>query len=75
MYLHAAKELKVAPQACLVVEDSISGAAAAIAAGMNVIGFMAASHIVDGHKEKLLHLGVMATANSAEELSSIIQEY
>ena len=75
VYLHAAKELKVVPQSCLVVEDSISGATAAIAAGMNVIGFMAASHIVEGHKEKLLHLGVIATANSAEELSSIIQEY
>ena len=41
IYLHAARRLGVAPRACVVVEDSASGARAGQAAGMRVIGFAA----------------------------------
>ncbi len=41
VYLHAAEQLGVAPDACIVVEDSTSGAKAAEAAGMRCIGFAA----------------------------------
>ena len=37
VYLLAAARLKVAPQACLVVEDSLNGVLAARAAGMTVV--------------------------------------
>jgi HAD superfamily hydrolase (TIGR01509 family) len=36
IYLHAAEKLNVAPDACLVIEDSLSGIAAAKAANMRV---------------------------------------
>ncbi len=39
LYLHAAAFLGVAPQACVVVEDSPTGARAAKAAGMRCFGF------------------------------------
>jgi len=39
IYLHAAAQLGVAPQDCVVVEDSASGARAAKAAGMRCVGF------------------------------------
>jgi len=39
VYLHAAAQLGVSPDACVVVEDSASGAKAAVAAGMRCIGF------------------------------------
>jgi HAD superfamily hydrolase (TIGR01509 family) len=39
VYLHAAAALGVAPADCVVVEDSISGAKAARAAGMRCLGF------------------------------------
>ncbi|MEL7259122.1 MAG: HAD-IA family hydrolase, partial [Pseudomonadota bacterium] len=39
IYLHAASQLGVAPQHCVVVEDSASGARAAKAAGMRCVGF------------------------------------
>jgi hypothetical protein len=39
VYLHAATALGVPPAACVVVEDSLSGVRAAVAAGMRCYGF------------------------------------
>lgn len=39
VYLHAAERLGVSPDACIVIEDTVSGAKAAVAAGMRCIGF------------------------------------
>ncbi len=41
LFLAAASALSVAPAACLVIEDSARGIAAARAAGMTVLGFVA----------------------------------
>lgn len=42
IYLHAARALGVAPEACVVVDDSATGCRAGIAAGMRTLGFAAA---------------------------------
>jgi HAD superfamily hydrolase (TIGR01509 family) len=39
VYLHAAKTLGVSTERCAVVEDSVSGVTAGVAAGMTVFGF------------------------------------
>ncbi|MFV8783428.1 HAD family hydrolase [Microbulbifer sp. SA54] len=39
LFLHSARHFDVAPEHCLVVEDSIAGVKAAVAAGMPVIGY------------------------------------
>lgn len=41
LFLHAARALEVSPERCVVIEDSPSGARAAIAAGMRVLGYAA----------------------------------
>jgi HAD superfamily hydrolase (TIGR01509 family) len=74
IYLHAAKELNVEPHHCLVVEDSKSGATSARNAGMNVIGFLGASHIPEGHDVTLKEVGAFATVNNMEELDTLLKE-
>ena len=39
LFLFAAEQMKVPPAQCLVIEDSVSGIAAARAAGMIVLGY------------------------------------
>lgn len=74
IYLSAAQGLGVDPKFCLAIEDSPTGACSALAAGMTVIGFCGASHIVDSaaHGEKLRNLGVQKIALSYEEIPRAI---
>ena len=54
----AAERLGVRPERCLVVEDSVSG----------VTGFVGASHIPDGHADRLRTLGVLEIVLRIKEL-------
>ncbi|MGY3617926.1 HAD family hydrolase [Bradyrhizobium sp. USDA 10063] len=51
LFLYAAAQMQAAPARTLVIEDSVSGVAAAKAAGMTVWGFVGGSHYHsrDGH--------------------------
>lgn len=44
LFLHAAKEMGVAPSGCVVIEDSAAGVEAAKRAGMQVLAFAGGSH-------------------------------
>ena len=44
LFLHAAAQMQVEPDDCIVVEDSPAGVTAATAAGMTAIGFVGGSH-------------------------------
>jgi HAD superfamily hydrolase (TIGR01509 family) len=57
LFLHAASRMGVAPAECVVIEDSVPGVRAGVAAGMRVIGFAGASHCGPGHCNRLRGAG------------------
>ncbi|WP_163650404.1 HAD-IA family hydrolase [Modicisalibacter sp. 'Wilcox'] len=75
VYRLAARSLDVAPGDCLVVEDSVSGAQAARAAGMTVIGFTGASHIEDGHAERLREAGARDVLTHMTQLGDCVARW
>lgn len=71
IFLHAAARMGADPHDCLVIEDSVGGVQAAIAAGMTVIGLLAASHIRDGHAARLKEAGAQHVAATFAEAETI----
>ena len=68
LFLHAANALELSPEHCIVIEDSPSGARAAIAAGMRVLGYAA-----DEHAERLEAAGA-EVFHEMGELQGLIAE-
>lgn len=73
VYELAIKDLQLNKVELLVVEDSITGAKAALAAGLKVIGFSGASHILPGHAKKMQGLGVVDVAADMPELGELLR--
>ncbi|MGL4325697.1 MAG: HAD family hydrolase [Beijerinckiaceae bacterium] len=57
LFLFAAEKMGHPPGQCVVIEDSVSGVKAGIAAGMRVIGFYGGSHCQRGHDAVLKNAG------------------
>lgn len=57
IFLYAAEKIGADPARCLVLEDSINGVRAGLAAGMTVWGFTGGGHCFAGHGERLLAAG------------------
>lgn len=57
LYLYAAAQLGVKAQRCLVIEDSVPGARAGVAAGATVWGLLAGGHALPDDEAQLLALG------------------
>jgi HAD superfamily hydrolase (TIGR01509 family) len=74
VYLRAAAMVGIDPARCLVIEDHPVGAAAGKAAGMTVIGLLAARHIGDGHGQRLRAAGAHYIASNYSEVTRIIEE-
>jgi HAD superfamily hydrolase (TIGR01509 family) len=71
IFFYAARQFAMSPAECLVIEDSVGGVQAGVAAGMTVIGLLAASHIRDGHGERLREAGANYVARSFNEVAEI----
>lgn len=72
LFLHAAIKLQIQPARCLVIEDSINGVKAAIAAGMTPIGFTGGGHADEGLGTRLKEAGAATVCDSHAQIASIL---
>lgn len=68
LFLYAANQMGVAPERCVVIEDSLTGVRAGIAAGMQVIGITAVSHEPQVLAENMKKEGVARVCASWPEI-------
>jgi HAD superfamily hydrolase (TIGR01509 family) len=72
VYLNAAAGIGADPARCLAIEDSPTGVTSAVRAGMRVIGLCVASHVRDGHAEKLVAAGAADIAATYREVAAML---
>ena len=68
LFLFAAQRMAAEPMACVVIEDSLPGVAAAVAAGMTAIGFVGGGHCRLGHADRLRQAGASVVVEAMTEL-------
>ncbi|WP_286755002.1 HAD family phosphatase [Roseivirga sp. UBA838] len=74
VYLLALQKLGLKPSEVVVVEDSVAGVSASVAAGLRTIGFLGGSHVRHGHGAKLKALGAEQLVSNHEELQKLLQQ-
>jgi HAD superfamily hydrolase (TIGR01509 family) len=67
VYLHAAKQMGVAPASCAVIEDTPTGVRAGVAAGMTVFGYCALTP-----EQRLRAAGAHTTFRHMRELPALL---
>jgi len=72
VFLHTAKQMNLAPEDCVVVEDAAPGVAAGVAAGMRVLGFTGGGHAYPGLAEKLHDAGAAVVFDRMEDLTDLL---
>jgi HAD superfamily hydrolase (TIGR01509 family) len=72
LFLFAAARHGVEPAQCLVIEDSLSGVAAALAAGIPVVGFTGGSHCRPGHADAMLEAGCARVFARMDEVADFL---
>lgn len=72
LFLLAAERLDVPPADCLVIEDSPHGVAAALAAGMEVIGFVGGLHARPSLRTRLEAAGATTVVDSPDAIRPLV---
>lgn len=72
LFLFAAEQMRVSAARCVVIEDSVPGVTAALAAGMNVLGFHGGSHCGPGYAATLRAAGAARTFDDMRQLPDLI---
>jgi HAD superfamily hydrolase (TIGR01509 family) len=74
LFLFAAERLGARPTGCTVVEDSIAGVEAAVAAEMPVVGYCGGSHCPRDHADRLRAAGCSRVFTVMPELAAFLCE-
>lgn len=74
IFLYAADRVGIPSAQAIVMEDSASGVEAGIAAGMTVIGVLAASHIRPGARDRLRDAGADYVVDTFAEARGVVLE-
>ncbi|WP_085903902.1 HAD family hydrolase [Kiloniella majae] len=77
LHLMACEMMKVKPEQALIIEDTVAGATGGKNAGIAVLGFVGAEHIVDkkGQGQKLIEAGAYAVFDDMRQLSMMLKDY
>ncbi|WP_420384775.1 HAD family hydrolase [Roseivirga sp.] len=75
VYLLALDRLGLNQDEVLVVEDSVAGVSASVAAGLKTVGFLGGTHVRAGHGDKLLKFGAEELINSHQQLHSYFDRF
>lgn len=75
VFLKALAEFEVAGNEAVVIEDSVHGVEAAMAANIRVIGFTGASHTYPGHGDALVEAGADTVVNRLTDLPAVIDAF
>jgi HAD superfamily hydrolase (TIGR01509 family) len=68
LFLYAAERMAADPARCVVIEDSLPGVTAAVAAGMTAIGFVGGGHCSPGRADQLRSVGAVGVIDRMPEL-------
>lgn len=72
VFLFAARQMGVAPERCLVIEDSVPGVLAARAAGMAVVGFTGVSHDKPRSARRLVEAGALQVIDDFADWPGVV---
>jgi HAD superfamily hydrolase (TIGR01509 family) len=72
LFLYAAERLGVSAGDCAVVEDSVGGVRAGVAAGMRVIGFTGGSHATPELGQRLREFGAEVVVSDTTTLGNVL---
>ncbi|TBX99063.1 HAD family hydrolase [Rhizobium laguerreae] len=73
IFLYAAEKMGVSAADCIVIEDSIAGVTAAMAAGMTALGFVGGGHCLPSHAARLKEAGAKHVFDHFEDLLTLIE--
>ncbi|WP_417271085.1 HAD family hydrolase [Celeribacter sp.] len=72
LFYFAAQRMGVEAQNCLVIDDSPTGIAGAVAAGARAIGFTGGGHTTPDHADQLMAAGAFCTVATAQDLIPLL---